>query len=156
MLHDSDSDLNNLSDLNTNVEKATTTPKIVIDQTKIYNSINNNERLLPDFTESLEINKKKNDVNALLEKKSKQRGGHPNIHHHPPIHPHNHYQRLNSPGPRMTVDTSALSCSNPVESLNTNPVHSLNSSFNTNQIDILSTVIFLPCYFNTCLMNLIK
>ena len=59
MLHDSDSDLNNLSDLNTNVEKATTTPKIVIDQTKIYNSINNNERLLPDFTESLEINKKK-------------------------------------------------------------------------------------------------
>ena len=68
--------------------------------------------------------------NGLVDHRPKTRT-HPFIHHHPPIHPHLHYQRVNSPGSPKTVTKMTADCSSGTDA----------ESFKPNyNCDILQTV----------------
>ncbi len=103
MLHASNSSLPYFSESNTTSNNIKTSPKNQIEsplQLAHSNSLHipDNEattEISPEAASSLSGNESVT-TSASVERRPKQRG-HPNIHHHAPIHPHSNYQRLNSP-----------------------------------------------------------
>jgi len=132
MIHASSSSLPYFSDSNTANKSIKTSPKNPISsplQLAHSNSlqISNNEATTENNSE-LTSSLPGNDVvttSSSVEKRPKQRV-HPNIHHHPPIHPHNHYQRLNSPLVSPKTLTNFPETTGPVASKDINGLININ------------------------------